>query len=664
MGHSILQIKSNLSRGAVFILGLPRIVKRIVVSLLDAALCASTVWIAYYLRLGEVFPLGLQGQGDVGFWRAVSVSILTGVPIFMLAGLYRAVFRHSGWPALITVIKAVSIYGAVYAFILSVYGVGGVPGSVGLIQPVLLLIFVSASRALACAWLGDRYLGILRRAAAPRALIYGAGGTGRQLAAALADSPEMQVVGFLDDDPQLQSRVLNGHPVYSPCDLAQLVSTSGVSLVLLALPNITSQRRTEILNRVRSAHVLVRSLPNLTELAKGKVRVSDSQEPDIDALLCRETVLPDASLLARHTRDKVVLVTGAGGSIGRELCMQILAAKPSKLLLIEQSEFALYSIHQRLEASRGRGKTALVPLLASVQNAARIGEIMSTWRPDTVYHAAAYKHVPLVEHNPAEGIRNNVFGTLQMALAAVANKVGHFVLVSTDKAVRPTNMMGASKRLAEVVLKSLSDSGSSTIFSIVRFGNVLGSSGSVVPKFFSQIQAGGPITLTHPEVTRYFMTPSEAAQLVIQAGAMGTGGDIFILDMGEPVRIRDLARRMVHLSGLSVRDELNPEGDISFEITGLRLGEKLHEELLIREGSEPTGHPRILRAREDYRVSWEKLALKLQELEESLNTPDAERIRSKVRALVDGYEPGAEIVDWVYLEQESTDEKTEILSKV
>jgi FlaA1/EpsC-like NDP-sugar epimerase len=303
--------------------------------------------------------------------------------------------------------------------------------------------------------------------------------------------------------------------------------------------------------------------------------------------------------------------------------MQILAAKPSKLLLIEQSEFALYSIHERLEASRGRGKTALVPLLASVQNAARIGEIMSTWRPDTVYHAAAYKHVPLVEHNPAEGIRNNVFGTLQMALAAVANKVGHFVLVSTDKAVRPTNMMGVSKRLAEVVLKSLSDSGSSTIFSIVRFGNVLGSSGSVVPKFFSQIQAGGPITLTHPEVTRFFMTPSEAAQLVIQAGAMGTGGDIFILDMGEPVRIRDLARRMVHLSGLSVRDELNPEGDISFEITGLRLGEKLHEELLIREGSEPTGHPRILRAREDYRVSWEKLALKLQELEESLN-PNSE----------------------------------------
>jgi FlaA1/EpsC-like NDP-sugar epimerase len=402
----------------------------------------------------------------------------------------------------------------------------------------------------------------------------------------------------------------------------------------------------------------VRTLPGLSDIATGKVSLSDVRELDIDDLLGREPVKPNGLLLNRNTHNKTVLVTGAGGSIGSELCRQILKTNPKKLLLVEMSEFALYQIHQELQgiladALNDQGDNIkLVPLLASVCDKVRMHEIMSTWKPHTVYHAAAYKHVPLVEHNPSEGVRNNVWGTRVCAEAAARNGVQNFVLISTDKAVRPTNIMGATKRLAEMVLQALAElnpaSTSKTCFSMVRFGNVLGSSGSVVPLFREQIKNGLPITLTHADITRYFMTIPEAAQLVIQAGTMGQGGDVFVLDMGQPVKIIDLARRMVELSGMTVRDELNPDGDIELTVTGLRPGEKLYEELLIGDNPKPTQHARIMKAHEPF-LSWPQLEQKLNALSIAMSVNDVPMIRGQLQELVSGYIPSGEVVDWVHM---------------
>jgi FlaA1/EpsC-like NDP-sugar epimerase len=647
-------MKQSLFKLAVPILALPRVAKRFVALSVDLALCVLTVWLAFYLRLGEFVALS-----GAALW-AVGASVAIALPIFIVSGLYRAIFRYSGWPALLAVARAVGIYGLLYASSFTAIGVSGVPRTVGIIQPMLLLLFVGASRALAQVSLGDQYLSILKHASRPKVLIYGAGTTGRQLAAAMANSHEMQVAGFLDDDDRLHGHVLNGQPIYNPANLDNLTTTLNISDVLLAMPSLSRRRRNEILSQVRSARVAVRTLPSVNDLAQGKVSISDLRELDIDDLLGREPVAPNHILLAKNIVGKVVLVTGAGGSIGSELCRQILAVVPAKLLLIEQSEFALYAIHQELEKKLAAlddvTPPVLVPLLASVQDDDRIREIMSTWHPDTVYHAAAYKHVPLVEHNPAAGIKNNVLGTLRTAQAAAENGVTDFVLISTDKAVRPTNVMGASKRLAEMVLQAMAASQagapSGTKFSMVRFGNVLGSSGSVVPKFRQQIRDGGPITLTHPDVTRYFMTISEAAQLVIQAGAMAKGGDVFVLDMGQPVKIMDLARRMVELSGLTVKGEENPDGDIEIAVTGLRPGEKLYEELLIGDNPKPTVHPRIMKAHEEF-LPWAEFEAKLNALEIALNVNDVGVIRLMMQQLVAGYTPSDDIVDWVYLEQEA-----------
>lgn len=639
-------MKQPLFKLAVPILALPRPAKRFIALSVDLSLCVLTVWLAFYLRLGEFVALS-----GTALW-AVGVSVGMALPIFVVSGLYRAIFRYSGWPALLAVARAVGIYGLLYASVFTAVGVAGVPRTVGIIQPMLLLLFVGASRALARVWLGDQYLSILKHASRPKVLIYGAGTTGRQLAAAMANSHEMQVAGFLDDDDRLHGHVLNGQPIYNPADLDNLTTTLNISDVLLAMPSLSRHRRNEILSQVRSARVAVRTLPSMNDLAQGKVSISDLRELDIDDLLGREPVAPNHILLAKNIVGKVVLVTGAGGSIGSELCRQILAVGPAKLLLIEQSEFALYAIHHKLEEKLAGRETVLVPLLASVQDDDRMREIMSTWHPDTVYHAAAYKHVPLVEHNPAAGIKNNVLGTLRTAQAAAENGVTDFVLISTDKAVRPTNVMGASKRLAEMALQALAATNPGTKFSMVRFGNVLGSSGSVVPKFRQQIRDGGSITLTHAEVTRYFMTIPEAAQLVIQAGAMAKGGDVFVLDMGQPVKIIDLARRMVELSGLTVKDEQNPEGDIEIEVTGLRPGEKLYEELLIGDNPKPTVHPRIMKAHEAF-IPWAEFEAKLNALEMALNVNDVGVIRLMMQQLVTGYKPSDDIVDWVYLEQEA-----------
>lgn len=641
---------------AGFALALSRPLKRSLVLVVDAVLCVLTVWVAFYLRLGE----WVVWNGPIVV--AMMASVMLALPVFVESGLYRAIFRYSGLPAMVAVGRAMLLYGVVFAGIFTVWGVPGVPRTVGLIQPLLLLVLVGASRAAARVWLGGLYHQHLRKAALPQALIYGAGSAGRQLASAMANSPEIRVVGFLDDDDRLHGHVLNGLPIHNPADLPELLQEARVTDVLLAVPSVSRQRRNEILQLLTPHKVAVRTLPGLSDIATGKVSLSDVRELDIDDLLGREPVKPNGLLLNLNTHGKSVLVTGAGGSIGSELCRQILKTGPRQLLLLEMSEFALYQIHQELSAlvADTASDAELVPLLGSVCDEVRMHEIMDTWKPHTVYHAAAYKHVPLVEHNPAEGVRNNVWGTRVCAEAAVRNGVRNFVLVSTDKAVRPANIMGATKRLAEMVLQALAEQNPAvtsqggrtpaarTCFSMVRFGNVLGSSGSVVPLFREQIRNGGPITLTHPDITRYFMTIPEAAQLVIQAGAMGQGGDVFVLDMGQPVKIIDLARRMVELSGLTVRDELNPSGDIELTVTGLRPGEKLYEELLIGDNPRPTQHPRIMRATEQF-LSWPEFEQKLKALSMAVSVNDVPVIRAMLQQMVSGYQPSGEVVDWVHM---------------
>lgn len=632
----------TLSCIAVPALALPRSVKRGVVLVLDAALCILSVWLAFYLRSGDFTPLS-----GPAIWPAVA-SVALALPIFITFGLYRAIFRYSGLPAMVAVGRAMVLYALAYAVIFTFWGVDGVPRTVGLIQPILLLLLVGALRAAARVWLGGLYHQQLRKASLPQALIYGAGGAGRQLASAMTNSPEIRVVGFLDDDDRLHGHVLNGLPIHNPADLTDVLSGTSITDVLLALPSVSRQRRNEILNELKPHKVAVRTLPGLSDLATGKVSLSDVRELDIDDLLGREPVKPNVLLLNLNTHGKTVLVTGAGGSIGSELCRQILKTQPKQLLLAEMSEFALYQIHQDLLTKSEAAEVEVVPLLASVCDEVRMHEIMNTWKPHTVYHAAAYKHVPLVEHNPAEGVRNNVWGTRVCAEAAERNGVRNFVLISTDKAVRPTNIMGATKRLAEMVLQALAEKNSKTTFSMVRFGNVLGSSGSVVPLFRDQIKNGGPITLTHADITRYFMTIPEAAQLVIQAGAMGTGGDVFVLDMGQPVKIIDLARRMVELSGMTVRDELNPDGDIELTVTGLRPGEKLYEELLIGDNPKPTQHPCIMKAHEQM-LPWPHLQSSLIALGSAMGVNDVPAIRALLQEVVAGYQPSGEVVDWVYI---------------
>ncbi|MBA5804876.1 polysaccharide biosynthesis protein [Rhizobium changzhiense] len=630
------------------LLAMPRVAKRALALLLDSSFCVLTIWLAYCFRLNEWTVLtGVQ-------WLPVFVSLCMALPIFIVMGMYRAIFRYANMAAFITVLKAIAIYGVAFMTIFTALSVPGVPRTVGILQPFLLLIAIGLSRLSIRYWLGDAYQRILHKNMLAKVLIYGAGTAGRQLAGALINSAELNVVGYLDDDPRLKGGVMGGLPIYDPSDLPVLAESLGVHNVLLALPSASRQRRNEILEHIRKARVNVRTLPDLTALAQGRVAVSDIRELEIEDLLGREAVAPRQELLDKSMRNKVVMVTGAGGSIGGELCRQILRTGPSSLILIDQNEFALYNIHaelQKLAELYKHENMQIVPILCSVRDQDRMEHVMQSWRPQTLYHAAAYKHVPLVEHNAVEGIKNNVMGTLVAARAARKCGVSNFVLISTDKAVRPTNVMGASKRLAEMVLQALAAESAvdriRTNFSMVRFGNVLGSSGSVVPLFRQQIKEGGPVTLTHPDITRYFMTISEASQLVIQAGAMAEGGDVFLLDMGEPVRIADLARKMVELSGLAVRDEDNPEGDIELSVTGLRPGEKLFEELLIGDNPETTEHPRIMKAREDF-LSWPELSRRLNALNAALDRNDMIAARATLAELVSGYSSTGEVSDLAF----------------
>ena len=603
------------------------------------------MWLAFTLRLDTIhWPSGLQ-------WLVYVMGPALALPIFIRMGLYRAIFRYTGMAALITTGKAVALYGAILLSILLTVQWEGVPRSVGVLQPVILLLMVGASRALGWFWLAGR-----PENATHRLLIYGAGNAGAQTAAAMQNMRQYRLMGFVDDDHKKADSTINGVRVYSPHHLPELIGRLKITDVLLAIPSTTRQRRHQIIQNLGDAAVRVRTLPGLSDLASGRVTMTDFQDLDIEDLLGREPVAPNPQLLGRNIRDKTVLVTGAGGSIGSELCRQIAAQSPARLVLLDHSEYALYSIHHELDALKTKGLHAceLVPILANVRDEAHLISICEQHKPHTIYHAAAYKHVPMVELNPGEGVLNNVFGTLNMVKAAIAAGVQDFVLISTDKAVRPTNVMGATKRVAEMILQAVAASNtnpfapsidaaeapwqSPTRFSMVRFGNVLGSSGSVIPLFRRQIAAGGPITVTHPEVTRYFMTIPEAAQLVLQAGAMAEGGDVFVLDMGTPVRILEIARRMVTLSGLSVRDQSHPDADIDLVFTGLRPGEKLYEELLIGEKAKPTENHRILRAREEH-LCWRVLQPQLEGLAAAMQNHRTMEIKSLLRRLTPDYAP-------------------------
>lgn len=651
-----------------WLLSLPRRYKRLIQVQADIALVLLALWLAFLVRLGVEAPLAPVFAHAWLF----AVAPVVAVPIFVRFGMYRAVMRYFGNDALIAIFKAVTLSALLLALVVYWHRepMVNVPRSVVFNYWWLSLVLIGGLRlAMRQYFLGDWYVAShaipfsMRDDGLPRVAIYGAGAAGNQLVAALRMGRAMRPVAFIDDDSSIATRTIAGLQVYKPKHIQQMIDQTGAQEVLLAIPSASRGRRREILSTLEGYPLHVRSIPGFMDLASGRVKVDDIQEVDIADLLGRDAVPPRKELFERCIRDKVVMVTGAGGSIGSELCRQILSCGPRTLLLFEHSEFNLYNIQIELEqrVRRESYNVRLVPILGSVRNVSRLLDVMRTWSVDTVYHAAAYKHVPIVEHNIAEGVLNNVMGTLFTAQAAMQAGVENFVLISTDKAVRPTNVMGSTKRLSEMVLQALSCESApvlfgeseavhrvnKTRFTMVRFGNVLGSSGSVIPLFREQIKRGGPVTVTHPNITRYFMTIPEAAQLVIQAGSMGQGGDVFVLDMGQPVKIAELAEKMVHLSGLTVRSDKNVNGDIAIEFTGLRPGEKLYEELLIGDNVSPTEHPMIMRASEEH-LPWDEFKRVLAELFAAVEADDYVRVRQLLRETVNGYTPEEEIVDWIH----------------
>ena len=636
-------MNNNINKFSKNILSLHRYSKRIIAIITDMALCVLCTWIAFILRLEEIILLK-----DFNFYSAL-ISIVIAIPIFWLFGLYRTIFRHNSLSIIFTILVSSLVYGLLYFLIVGIYSIQNVPRSIGILQPMIFFFAIISSR------LGIKYIFSInynykKFINKKNVLIYGAGDAGRQLVIALENSPEFKVVGFLDDDQQLHKRVLLGKTVYSSLKLEKLVQTKDISLVFLALPSIGRSKRNQIIEKLNQYNLNVKTLPSISEIVDGKIAISDIKDLNINDLLNRDEVKANIKLLNENINSKVVLVTGAGGSIGSELCRQIIRLKPNKLILLELNEFSLFKIYEELSAINKNLK--IISLLVNALDQKKLETIFETFKVDTVYHAAAYKHVPLVEENVCEGVKNNVFSTLAVAKASVIKKVSNLVLISSDKAVRPTNVMGASKRLSELCMQGIynhnKDSG--TYFSIVRFGNVLESSGSVIPKFKKQIKEGGPVTLTHKDVTRYFMTVTEAAQLVIQAGAMGKYAEVFVLDMGESVKIRDLIYKMIKLSGFTVKDSKNLNGDIEVKITGLRPGEKLYEELLIGNNPKKTYHEKIQKAKDTF-IPFDQLKIDLDNLFILLEDNKVAEVKDMLSKLVLSYQSNSKIVDHIYEKQ-------------
>jgi FlaA1/EpsC-like NDP-sugar epimerase len=558
-------------------------------------------------------------------------------------GLYKTIFRFAGSSIIFTVFVATFIYSLLYFAIIGIYGIQGIPRSIGIIQPILLFLGISASRIIIKFLFLNKSKKIKNK---KQVLIYGAGSAGRQLLTSLENNLEMKVIGFLDDDPQFHRQIILGQTVYDPLKIKRLINKISIDLVLLALPSITRQKRNQIINILNKHKISVKTLPSIKDIVDGKISVSDIKDLTIDDLLNREQINANYELLSKNIISKVVLVTGAGGSIGSEISRQIIKLRPKKLILIELNEYALYKVSEDLKNLNKR--IEIVPILLNIQNSSKIEEVFKTFKVDTVYHAAAYKHVPLVEENICESVQNNVFGTCVVTEAAIKYDISNFVFISSDKAVRSTNVMGATKRLAEICVQSLYDyQHHQNKFAIVRFGNVLESSGSVIPKFKKQIIEGGPVTLTHLDVTRYFMTVTEAAQLVIQAGAMAEKCEVFVLDMGESVRIQNLIEKMIKLSGLSVKDSKNLDGDIEIKITGLRPGEKLYEELLIGDNPQKTYHEKIQKAQDPF-IPFDKLKIDLDILSNLIRENKVIDVKNMLSKLVTSYQSNSKIVDHFY----------------
>lgn len=625
-------------------LSLSRFHKQLVMLITDMMMLFFALWASFSMRLGQ-FYIPEKAQ----LWL-ILIAPFIAIPIFIKFGLYRAIVRYIGFKALWTIIQAVSFYAVIWSALIFLSGINGVPRSVTLINWLAAILLIGGSRMVVRWWFaGVEITNLTYKKEKRHVAIYGAGTAGIQLASVLGFSKEYAPVAFIDDYKELQNNTINGLRVYPITELDKLIIQLDIDEIFLALPSASHTTRKRIIQLLEKYPVHVRTLPSMTEVADGKIKLEDIKEIDLEDLLGRDSVSPDKKLFDACIKNKSVMVTGAGGSIGSELCRQILRSEPNKLILYEQSELNLYQIekefHQLISSSEL--KTELIPVLGDVTDEKRVSEVLSFYKVNTVYHAAAYKHVPLVEHNINEGVRVNTLGTYIVASASMKNEVDTFILISTDKAVRPTNVMGASKRFAELILQGLATQSTNTNFSMVRFGNVLGSSGSVVPLFREQIKQGGPVTVTHQDIIRYFMTIPEASQLVIQAGAMGTGGDVFVLEMGEPVKISELASKMIHLMGFTVKDKDTPDGDIEIEYSGLRPGEKLYEELLIGENATGTTHPRIMRAEEEA-YSFDEIISYIKQLEEYINFSDCSAVRHLLIEVVKGYQPSGEIEDMLW----------------
>jgi FlaA1/EpsC-like NDP-sugar epimerase len=637
--HRLIRLAARWARS---VSGLPRSTKRWIMVLSDMIMIPAALWGAFALKYDTLAPPVDAAP------TLVIVALLASIPVFSMLGLYRAVVRFLGARALYTICGGVAISTAILYVYDALSPMLGVPASIWLIYSVLALLYVGGSRLL----VRQAFNAPLHNRGAERVVIYGAGNAGARLCAALMGSHDIRPMAFVDDKRSLQGSFINGLEVFPPAVLPSLVQDKAVSGVLLALPSASRRRKREILNWLEPLGLHVRSVPDMNDILQGNAAVDDIREVDVADLLGRDAVPPNPQLFDACIRGKAVMVTGAGGSIGSEICRQVLRRSPRRLVLFEMSELALYTIERELRqtlVSEGLS-VEVVALLGNAHHRERVRGVLATYRVDTVYHAAAYKHVPIVEQNVIEGVHNNVVATWYTAEAALEAGVETFVLISTDKAVNPTNVMGATKRAAEVVLQGLHQRSEKTRFCMVRFGNVLASFGSVVPLFQEQIRRGGPLTVTHPDVIRYFMTIPEAAQLVIQAGSMARGGDVFVLDMGKPVKISDLARRMVHLMGLTVRDAANPDGDIEIAYTGLRPAEKLYEELLIGNNVSGTDHPMIMRAME-HSLAWSQVEGLLGELLIALRSFDCVAVVDLLRALVVEYRPAESIHDLIWAAQ-------------